>query len=213
MELIMRRFEESELSYFFDEEGVLWWPAKGICDVLAISEGKDAMPRLDEDERGRFKIQTRGGPQEVWCVNEFGLYNLILGSRKPEARAFKRWLIHDVLPEIRRTGGYQGRPQLPPVQRPVREHAEVSTHMIAAWSVLRQATEPLTNREIAQQAGIAARTARAHTRYFRQLGLLDVIEVFPRHLYRLADQAERRQIGYYQRLEEIRQIVQARQAF
>ena len=58
------------------------------------------------DEKGTNSIPTLGGPQDMLTVNEPGLYALILGSRKPEARAFKRWITHEVLPQIRRTGAY-----------------------------------------------------------------------------------------------------------
>ena len=61
---------------------------------------------VDDDEKGTNSIPTLGGPQDMLTVNEPGLYALILGSRKPEARAFKRWITHEVLPQIRRTGAY-----------------------------------------------------------------------------------------------------------
>lgn len=64
------------------------------------------MQRLDDDEKGVYSIYTPGGEQEVWCVTFPGLLNLVLGSRKPEAKAYKRWVTHEVLPAIHRTGGY-----------------------------------------------------------------------------------------------------------
>ena len=65
------------------------------------------MERLDDDEKDRISIPTLGGWQEVWCINEAGLCSLILGSRKPEAKAFKRWVTHDLLPTLRKTGRYE----------------------------------------------------------------------------------------------------------
>lgn len=62
--------------------------------------------RLDEDEKGVVLTDTLGGTQELTAVNEPGLYSLILGSRKPEAKQFKRWITHEVIPTIRKTGGY-----------------------------------------------------------------------------------------------------------
>jgi prophage antirepressor-like protein len=208
MDIHVLHYNVQPISWFVDETGCVWWPAKGICDVLSLENVSVVMTRLDEDERAKFNL---GLSEDMWCVNEFGLYNVILGSRKPEARAFKRWVTHEVLPEIRRTGAYTTK--LPPKALPVREHAEVSSHLLAVWRVLREGTEPLTNREIAQQAGVAVRTARAHTQYLLQLGLLDLYETFPRHLYQLAARAEKRQHGYYQRLEQLSHIVAARQAF
>lgn len=80
-----------------------WFAAKDVCDVLGITNPTDAVKRLDEDERTRFNLGRQG---ETNFVNEPGLYGLVLGSRKPEAKEFKRWIKHDVLPSIRQTGSY-----------------------------------------------------------------------------------------------------------
>ena len=84
--------------------GEPWFVAKDICSVLEIDTSQTR--RLDEDEKGLRLIQTLGGEQEMLTVNEPGLYSLILGSRKPEAKQFKRWITHEVIPSIRRTGMY-----------------------------------------------------------------------------------------------------------
>ncbi|WP_303800184.1 Bro-N domain-containing protein [Alicyclobacillus macrosporangiidus] len=81
-----------------------WFVAADVLAVLALD--RKALERLDEDEKGVSSIHTPGGNQNMTIVNEPGLYNLILGSRKPEAKAFKRWITHDVLPSIRKTGVY-----------------------------------------------------------------------------------------------------------
>ena len=83
-----------------------WFVAKDICECLAISKHRDAISRLDTDERGSLKVDTLGGKQEMATVNEYGLYSLVLSSRKPEAKEFKRWITHDVLPALRKTGSY-----------------------------------------------------------------------------------------------------------
>lgn len=83
-----------------------WFVAKDICECLAISKHRDAISRLDTDERGSLKVDTLGGKQEMATVNEYGLYSLVLSSRKPEAKEFKRWITHDVLPTLRKTGSY-----------------------------------------------------------------------------------------------------------
>jgi len=62
--------------------------------------------RLDDDEKGLYTIQTLGGPQQMLCVTESGLYHLIFTSRKDEAKAFRRWVTGEVLPSIRKTGTY-----------------------------------------------------------------------------------------------------------
>lgn len=85
-------------------DGEPWFVAVDVCRALEVLNPSDALKRLDEDERARFNL---GHPMnETNCVNEPGLYSLVLGSRKPEAKFFKRWVTHDVLPTIRKTGGY-----------------------------------------------------------------------------------------------------------
>lgn len=86
-----------------DEAGEPWFVAKDVCDILGHSNVSMALDRLDDDERSKFNLGRQG---ETNIVNEAGLYALVLGSRKPEAHEFKRWVTHEVLPQIRRTGGY-----------------------------------------------------------------------------------------------------------
>jgi len=88
------------------KDGEPWFVARDVCDILEIANSRDAVARLEPDEKGVVSTDTPGGRQEVQAVNEPGLYTLILGSRKPEAKAFKRWITHEVLPTIRKTGGY-----------------------------------------------------------------------------------------------------------
>lgn len=78
--------------------------AADVCMALEIDRTQTR--RLDEDEKAVCLIHTPGGEQETTCVTESGLYSLVLGSRKPEAKAFKRWITHEVIPAIRKTGGY-----------------------------------------------------------------------------------------------------------
>lgn len=86
--------------------GEPWFVAKDVCDILELGDVSKAVSRLDEDEKGTNSIPTPGGNQEMLVINEPGLYSLILGSRKPEAKLFKRWVVHEVLPAIRQTGMY-----------------------------------------------------------------------------------------------------------
>lgn len=82
------------------------WVLADVCAVLEIGSPHKAATRLDEDEKGRTTIPTLGGLQEMTIINESGLWSLVLTSRKPEARRFKKWLTSKVLPTIRRTGSY-----------------------------------------------------------------------------------------------------------
>ncbi|ROM80526.1 hypothetical protein BK652_17875 [Pseudomonas brassicacearum] len=88
------------------EEGGTWFVAADVCRVLEIANPSDAYSRLDDDEKGVRIIDTSGGPQQVVVINEAGLYSLVLTSRKAQAKRFKRWVTHDVLPSLRKTGSY-----------------------------------------------------------------------------------------------------------
>ena len=85
--------------------GQPWFVARDVCDCLEIRTN-DAANSLDEDEKGYESVVSLGGAQQTLIVSEPGLYSLILRSRKPESKAFKRWITHEVIPAIRRTGGY-----------------------------------------------------------------------------------------------------------
>ena len=80
-----------------------WFVGKDVCSILNLSNPTIAVSRLDEDERAKFNLGRQG---EATIVNEPGLYTLVLGSRKPEAKAFKRWITHEVIPDIRQYGMY-----------------------------------------------------------------------------------------------------------
>lgn len=86
--------------------GEPWFVAADVCRVLGLGNSSDVIKRLDEDERTLVSIEGASNGLPVNAVNEPGLYALILGSRKPEAKAFKRWITHEVIPAIRKTGGY-----------------------------------------------------------------------------------------------------------
>ena len=86
--------------------GEPWFVARDVCEALEMADVSMTVSRLDDDEKGASLICTPGGNQEMLIVNEPGLYSLILGSRKPEAKAFKRWITHEVIPAIRKTGSY-----------------------------------------------------------------------------------------------------------
>ena len=93
------------------KDGEPWFVAADVCKCLEIANSRDAISRLDEDEKMTVGLTDshsgqRGGAQMMTIVSEAGLYSLVLGSRKPEAKAFKRWITHDVIPTIRRFGVY-----------------------------------------------------------------------------------------------------------
>ncbi|BAZ33638.1 prophage antirepressor (plasmid) [Cylindrospermum sp. NIES-4074] len=90
-----------------------WWVAADVCAVLEVRNSRDALARLDDDEKGVAIIYTPGGNQEMSTINESGLYSLILTSRKPQAKRFKKWVTAEVIPSIRKTGNYTIAPAAP----------------------------------------------------------------------------------------------------
>ena len=96
-----------------DINGDPWFVAKDVCDCLGVGNSRQATSYLDDDEKGVITNDTPGGIQEMQVVSESGLYSLILRSRKPDAKKFKRWITHEVIPAIRKTGSYSLHPALP----------------------------------------------------------------------------------------------------
>lgn len=94
-----------------DQDGNIWFVAKDVCDVLGIVNNRDAMSRLDDDEKADVGItdaSSNGTMQsrDYRIISESGMYTLVLNSRKPQAKEFKKWLTHEVIPTIRQHGGY-----------------------------------------------------------------------------------------------------------
>lgn len=83
-----------------------WFVAKDVCGVLGITKYRDALARLEDDERGSVLVDTLGGQQELSAINESGVYALVFRSRKPQAKLFRKWVTSEVLPALRRTGRY-----------------------------------------------------------------------------------------------------------
>ncbi|KAA8377148.1 BRO family protein [Leuconostoc carnosum] len=97
-----------------DEE--VWFVGKDIADNLGYQRPADAVTtHVDEADKGVGKIQTPGGAQTMTLINESGMYSLALGSKLSDAKKFKRWVTSEVLPRIRKTGGYQVK-QLTPTE-------------------------------------------------------------------------------------------------
>lgn len=117
MNLIPYDFNNKRLQVLVDENGKPWFIAMEVADILGYSDAYEMTKRLDDDEKSNRQIAglgTASGGRGVTTINESGLYSAILDSRKPEAKPFKRWVTHDVLPSIRRTGSYSiGQQQAP----------------------------------------------------------------------------------------------------
>lgn len=99
--LVEQYFKGNQIASFVDEFGMMWFHGSQTCTALGYVNPRAVIANLDEDERQKIDI---GRNTDVWYVNEPGIYNLILGSKKTEAKEFKRWLTHEILPSIRKTG-------------------------------------------------------------------------------------------------------------
>lgn len=113
METGLKVFEKPEFGSVrvVEKDGDPWFVAKDVCDCLDIGNSRQALTYLDEDEKGVTTNDTLGGVQEMSIVSESGLYSLILRSRKSESKTFKRWIVREVIPTIRKTGSYSLAPR------------------------------------------------------------------------------------------------------
>jgi prophage antirepressor-like protein len=102
-------------------DGEPWLVLKDVCDALGVGNTSDVAKRLDDDELTSIRSMSGGQNREMYIISESGLYNVILRSDKPNAKEFRRWVTHDVLPEIRKTGTYSVKP------------ADLHTHLNFAW--------------------------------------------------------------------------------
>ena len=97
---------EDHLVRVVTRDGEPWFAGKDVCGALGIKDHHQALEKLDPDERGGYSVPTPMGEQSMIVISEPGVYRLVFRSSKPEAERFKRWLAHDVLPAIRKTGHY-----------------------------------------------------------------------------------------------------------
>ncbi|QPI66416.1 phage antirepressor [Exiguobacterium sp. PBE] len=105
MNQLTKVFEGQRVRIFGDEEAPLF-VLTDVCKVLDLSTPARVKERLTEGVSSTHTLQTTGGPQQVTVINEDGLYDVILDSRKPQAKRFRKWVTSEVLPSIRKRGGY-----------------------------------------------------------------------------------------------------------
>lgn len=105
-QIIPFQYQQNSIRAFADESGAPWFVASDVCETLQFGNGRQAISRLDDDEKDVRIVDTLGGGQEMTVINESGLFHLILTSRKQEAKQFRKWVTAEVLPSIRKTGTY-----------------------------------------------------------------------------------------------------------
>ncbi|RHW33552.1 phage antirepressor [Oceanobacillus profundus] len=105
MNQLTKMFDGQQLR-IIEQNNEPWFVAKDVCDILEINNSRQALTRLDSDEKASVTLNDGSQKRQMQAINEFGLYSLVLSSRKPEAKQFKRWITHEVIPSIRKHGAY-----------------------------------------------------------------------------------------------------------
>lgn len=162
-------FEEEHLVRTIERGDEIWFVAADVCKVLGVKNSRDAVSRLDEDEKGVVTADTLGGTQDVSIVSEPGVYRLVFTSRKPVAERFKRWLAHEVIPAIRQTGSFSVNQEAAKAKPDLQEESEsVKLRMVTES---RQTFGTQASAQLWFQLGLPIVPAMLHDP--RQLNLLD----------------------------------------
>lgn len=147
-------FKGNLLSVRQQKDGLVF-NAKQVCIILGMKNTAMALKALDDDEKGINNAYTLGGNQKMLFISESGLYHLIFISRKPQAKAFRRWVTSEVLPSIRRTGAY--------VRKPVSDNKKL-------YAAMKRFIAPADYREVAKAFGVSVghvqNVASGHSRSF-----------------------------------------------
>jgi prophage antirepressor-like protein len=108
-------FEDNNVRTQMDDAGQPWFNANDVCKALDLTNPRKAIgDHVDAEDVTKFATPTAGGVQRLNFITEAGVYALIMGSTKPEAKKFKRWVTHEVLPTLRKTGAYTSQPKKKP---------------------------------------------------------------------------------------------------
>jgi prophage antirepressor-like protein len=119
-----------EVRTFSDEKGDPWFSAPDVCRALELDNVTEALRGLDEDEKRVSITETLGGSQKINYITEPGMYRLIIRSRKPKAKEFTRWVTHEVLPQLRKTGTYStGESGKEPIKGEVRQRISMLKYL------------------------------------------------------------------------------------
>lgn len=133
-EISVFNFQNRNVRVVTDDNGEPWFVAKDVAEILEYSDTQAMTRRLDVDDLSTCTDKTSGQVRRITTINESGLYNAIIGSNKPEAKAFKRWVTHEVLPSIRKHGAYV-------TDNKLEEWLTDPTHMIEALTALKEERE------------------------------------------------------------------------
>ena len=132
-------------------DGDPWFVGKDVATALGYAKPTDAVRKhVDSEDRGVSKTETPSGEQEVVIINESGLYSLILSSKLPNAKRFKRWVTSEVLPAIRKTGTYSSKPETPTFEPKRTSVGEIASLLLQIRQV--QKAQGTSSRKIAYTA-------------------------------------------------------------
>lgn len=153
MHIVPFQFNLHAIRVIEDDHGEPWFIAKEVADVLGYSDAFEMTKKLDEDEKQNLQI-AGFGPRGVTVINEAGLYAVILTSQKAEAKPFKRWVTHEVLPSIRRTGGYQLPTSRPDPSTEALRMAPLATRAARALGLDKNAAAISANQFVRKRTGV-----------------------------------------------------------
>ena len=135
--------------------GEPYFVAKDVCDILQLTDTHMTVSRLDEDEKLTQVIFGSGQNRQMWLVNESGLYHLIFQSRKPEAKAFRKWVTSEVLPQLRKTGKYEVKP---PMLKYPRRGEGMTADMMDLLYLIQESLLPGDQKSLALELGVSRQT-------------------------------------------------------
>lgn len=138
-----------------EKDGNIWFVGKDVAEALGYARTADAVKaHIDADDKGVCVLPTPGGRQETTIINESGLYSLVLSSKLPKAKAFKRWITSEVIPSIRKTGSYNKPSEQPTTQQEQRAKAmllNAQSRQCKLWLRLAETTDLPDYKHICQQ--------------------------------------------------------------
>lgn len=152
--IINFQFDNNPVQVVSDEHGEPWFSAKEICEILGYSNPRDAISKhVDTEDVAKRDTLTDGGRQQTNHINESGLYALIFGSTKDEAKRFKRWVTHDVLPSLRKTGRYETKQASQPIATEAFKLVPLAVRAARALGLDKNAAAISANQAVAKLTG------------------------------------------------------------
>ncbi len=191
------QFHTHQVRVVCDEQGSPWFVAKDVCDALEHTNSRKALAdHVDDEDKGVTVGYTPGGEQKLKTINESGLYALIFGSRLEGAKSFKRWVTSEVLPAIRRTGGYQTgqtidaetlaelkglyksmSAQIDALRQELRVSHKLALAGNPTWErLIHYYGKGLSTTDCAKLVDISPRTARRHVALLKSAGLIGPVQ-------------------------------------